>query len=50
MDYYEPLPEFDGDGIYLDFEDRQNGIEEWIDDENKAYLCRRCLSVITDQE
>ena len=50
MDYYEPLPEFDEDGIYLDFEDRQNGIEEWIENENKAYLCRRCLSIITDEE
>lgn len=31
MDFYEPLPEFDANGIYLDFEDRQNGIDEWID-------------------
>ena len=50
MDFYEPLPEFDADGLYLDFEDRRNGIEEWIEDEFTVWMCSRCLSVITDRE
>lgn len=48
MDFYEPLPEFDADGIYLDFEDRRNGIDKWIEDEFTEWMCSRCLSVITD--
>ena len=50
MDFYEPLSEFDEDGIYLDYEDRRNGIEELIEDEFTEWMCRRCLSVITDLE
>ena len=38
MDFYEPLPEFDADGIYLNFEDRRNGIEEWIEDEFTEWM------------
>ena len=41
MDFYEPLPEFDADGIYLDFEDRQNGIDEWIEDLFTEWMCSR---------
>ena len=50
MDFYEPLPEFDANGIYLDFEDRQNGIDEWIEGEFTEWMYNRCLSVITDGE
>ena len=50
MDFYEPLPEFDANGIYLDFEDRQNGIDEWIEGEFTEWMSSRCLSVITDGE
>ena len=50
MDFYEPLPEFDADGIYLDFEDRQNGIDEWIEDLFTEWMCSRWLSVITGME
>ena len=50
MDFYEPLPEFDANGIYLDFEDRQNGIDEWIEGEFTEWMSSRCLSVITNGE
>ena len=50
MDFYEPLPEFDADRIRLDFEDRRNGIDEWIEHEFTEWMCSRCLSVITDGE
>ena len=50
MDFYEPLPEFDANGIYLDFEDRRNGIDEWFEGEFTEWMCSRCLSVITDGE
>ena len=50
MDFYEPLPEFDANGIFLDFEDRRNGIDEWIEGEFTEWMCSRCLSVITDGE
>lgn len=36
MDYYEPLPDFGEYGIFLEFEDKRNEIEEWIDNEYKA--------------
>ena len=49
MDFYEPLPEFDANGIYLDFEDRQNGIDEWIEGEFTEWMSSRGLSVITDR-
>ena len=48
MDFYEPLPEFDANGIFLDFEDRRNGIDEWIEGEFTEWMCNRCLSVISD--
>ena len=50
MDFYEPLPEFDANGIYLDFEDRQNGIDEWIEGEFTEWMSSRGLSVITNGE
>ncbi len=50
MDYYEPLPDFGEYGIYLEFEDKRNEIEEWIDDEFTEWMCNRCLFVITDRE
>ena len=50
MDFYEPLPEFDANGIYLDFEDRRNGIDKWIEDEFTEWMYSICLSVITDRE
>lgn len=50
MDTYEPLLEVDDGGICLDFADSQNRIEEWIETEYKAYMSRKCLSVIADEE
>ena len=49
-DYYEPLPDFGEYGVYPDFEDKRNEIEEWIEGEFTEWMCNRCLSVITDRE
>ena len=50
MDFYEPLPEFDATGIFLDFEDRRNGIDDCIEGEFTEWMSSRGLSVITNGE